>query len=102
MKIFKKSLRILLNKFIIILLLFIIWVGFLDKNNTLRTIKTLHEIKKLTQTREYYRKEIVKTLKEKESLMTDPKSLEKFARENYHMKKENEEIIFVEVEKQKK
>lgn len=102
MKVFKKIIRILLNKYILILLVFIILVGFLDKNNTLRTLKTLREIKKLEQTKSYYQNEIARTKKETNNLMTNQKSLEKFARENYHMKKDDEEIIFIEVREPEK
>ena len=95
----KKLLPLLSNKYIIILLLFTVWIGFFDRNNILRTLKTRNEIKRLSLDKEYYRKEIEKLKKNKEELKNNPKALEKIARENYHMKKDGEEIIFIETEK---
>jgi len=55
------------------------------------------EIKKLEKTQEFLKEEIAKD-KEIIEQLSDPKELEKFARENYYLKKKNEEIYLIEYE----
>lgn len=62
------------------------------------------EIKKLEQQKEFLETEIEKDREILEKL-SKPEELEKYARENYYMKKDNEEIFLIEYEdslKQKK
>lgn len=51
------------------------------------------QLKKLETEKEYFNQEITKTRKELEELTKNPATLEKFAREKYYMKKENEEVF---------
>jgi cell division protein FtsB len=53
------------------------------------------EYMKLKNEADYYEKEIEKARKEREELFTNSKTLEKFAREKYMMKKEEEELFIV-------
>ena len=55
------------------------------------------EIDKLEEEKEYYKQEIEKDNKELKSLSSD-KGVEKYGREHYKMKKENEEIYIIEYE----
>ena len=55
------------------------------------------EIKKLEQQKEFLKNEISKDKKGLKELST-PEELEKFAREKYYMKKDNEEIFLIEYE----
>jgi cell division protein FtsB len=66
---------------------------FFDQNNWISQWQYKNELEKLQKEKEYYTSQIEKTKKELEELTTNPKSLEKFAREKYLMKKENEEIF---------
>jgi len=91
-----------MNKYVIILLIFFTWICFLDKNNIIRTLRTRHEIKMLKKDKAYYIKQNELIRKEKDEVMSQSKKLEKFARENYHMKKDGEEIIFLEFTKKDK
>ena len=83
------------NKYLILLLLFIFWIVFLDENNLVSLNNQLNEniIKKeIIDSLEYGNWEIEDKLKR---LNNDQKELEKFARENFLMKKENEDIIII-------
>lgn len=51
------------------------------------------QLNKLETEKAYYMKEITKTSTELEELTKNPKTLEKFAREKYFMKKDNEEVF---------
>jgi len=50
---------------------------------------------KLKEEEAYYAKEIEKARKERDELFTSDKTLEKFAREKYFMKKDNEEVFIM-------
>ena len=52
-------------------------------------------LKKLEADKEYYVNGIEQNKKDMEELMSDPEHLEKYAREHYLMKKDNEEIFLV-------
>ena len=90
-----KVVRILSNKYVIILLLFVIWMIFFDENSLLNHWELDKEIDNLEKSNEYYQDQIEQDKKVIDNL-NDPDSLEKYAREEYKMKKENEEIFLIE------
>ncbi len=90
-----KVVRILSNKYVIILLLFVVWMIFFDENSLINHWELNREIDKLEKSNEYYRDQIEQDKKVIDNL-NDPDSLEKYAREEYKMKKENEEIFLIE------
>ncbi len=90
-----KVFRIVSNKYVIILVLFAIWMGFFDENSFINHRELDQEIDKLEDANEYYQEEIGTDQKVIDNL-NDPDSLEKYAREEYRMKKENEDIYIVE------
>ena len=81
----------------LVLTAFVIWMAFFDTNSLLIHMELRKEIKKLEKTQEFLKEEIAKDKKIIEQL-SDPKELEKFARENYYLKKKNEEIYLIEYE----
>ncbi len=87
--------RFVSNKYVIILVLFIIWMGFFDENSYLNHRELDQEIDKLENANDYYKKQIDADQKVIDNL-NDPDSLEKYAREEYKMKKENEDIFIIE------
>lgn len=91
-----KFLKTIGNPFVFIFLIFLVWIVFIDENSYLFHYKTLNpEIDKLETDKIYYQTEIKKD-KKKIKLLENPKTLDKFAREKYKMKKENEEIFIIE------
>jgi cell division protein FtsB len=81
------------NKYAYTLLFFIIWVCFIDQNNIMTAYSYNVELNKLEKEKEYFNEAIEKTSKELFDLTENPATLEKFARENYFMKKEDEEVF---------
>jgi cell division protein DivIC len=53
------------------------------------------ELKELQVSKAWYQKEISKESVEAEQLKTNPSTIEKYARENYLMKRDNEDIFIV-------
>ncbi len=90
-----KIFRIISNKYVLILLVFVVWMIFFDENSLVNHWELDREIDKLEKSNEYYREEIRNDKKVIDNL-NDPDSLEKYAREEYKMKKENEEIFLIE------
>jgi cell division protein DivIC len=90
-----KVFRIISNKYLIILVIFVVWMGFFDENSYLNHRELNQEIDKLEDANEYYKEQIEMDQKVIDNL-NDPDSLEKYAREEYKMKKENEEIYIIE------
>jgi cell division protein DivIC len=93
--------KILKNKYVIILLVFVVWVGFLDRNNMIATMQNKKKLQKLEEELEYYKKEIRETQKSLKNLRTNDRSFEKFARENFYLKRDGEEIFVVDEDKLK-
>ena len=90
-----KVFRVLSNRYVIILLLFVVWMFFFDENSLLNHWELGKEIETLEKSNEYYKDQIEQDKKVIDNL-NDPDSLEKYAREEYKMKKENEEIFLIE------
>lgn len=93
----KKWFKFFTNTYILVLTIFAIWMLFFDTNSLLIHRELQQEINKLEEQKEYLRKEIEKDKKQLNELK-DPKALEKYAREKYYMKKENEEVFLIEYE----
>jgi len=82
---------------VLILILFIIWMIFFDTNSYFIHNELDSDINALEDNAEFYQKEIDndKTFIKK---MEDSNEMEKFAREKYYLKKENEDIYIIEHE----
>ena len=85
-----KSLQIGVILFIIVMLF------FFSDSNVMKRIESDREIKSLNKQIEFYRKKTEADKAKLHELQSDKDNLEKFARENYLMKKENEEVFVIE------
>ena len=84
------------NKYSLTSLIFIIWLTFFDQNNLFLQFQNKLDLWDLQDEKEYYEVEISKTKSDLKELTTDMNSLERFAREKYLMKRDNEEVfVFV-------
>lgn len=92
-----KFLKPFKNVFLLILVVFIIWMLFFDANSYLIHHELNSDIDALETEKEYYQKEIEKDKKAIKKLSTED-GVEKFAREEYYMKRDNEEIFIIEYE----
>lgn len=91
-----KKIRIpdfLKNKYVIAVLALIVWLTFFDQNNFIVQYGYRQDLNKLEAERNYYLTQIDQNKKELFELNSDSAHLEKFARENYFMKKDNEDIF---------
>ena len=88
---------LLASSYFLVSMSFIIWMAFFDTNSLLIHRELQQEIDKLEEQRAFLKKEIEKDKKLLKEL-NDPKALEKYAREKYYMKKDNEEVFLIEYE----
>lgn len=86
---------IFLNKYLIVFTVFLVFVVFFDEHNLIDRFSTFQKIKNLEKEQQFYIDEIEATKKKKNELESNNQNLEKFAREQYLMKKPNEDIFII-------
>ncbi|MFV0237685.1 MAG: FtsB family cell division protein [Flavobacteriales bacterium] len=89
------------NKYVLIIGLFVVWMTFFDDASLLQHIRIDQEIERLEEDRNFYKNQLESVKTELKKVQDDPKSIEKIARERFYMKK-NHEDIFVIVEENSK
>ncbi len=77
---------------------FAIWMLFFDRNNVPLQIQKMQELNKLEKSEHLLSGQIMETRKELDQLKNNPAKLEKYAREKYLMKKENEDLYIVKID----
>ena len=91
-----KILKRFRNKYLISTLVFGFWLIFFDQFNLVDRYQSLHVMRQLQRDKAYYEKKIKEDSQQLKELKTNRENLEKFAREQYLMKKDNEDIfVFV-------
>ena len=90
--------QIFTSKYLITGIAFAVWMLFFDRNDLFLQIKRIRELHKLQESEELMTQRIENTQKELELLKTNPETLEKYAREKYLMKKDNEDLFIVTVD----
>ncbi len=91
----KKIFPILKNKYFIVSIAFLVFITFFDNDSFIERHKSIKKLKELERQKEFYRSEISKNEIRLVELQTDKNNLEKFAREEYLMKKPNEDIFVI-------
>jgi len=84
------------NKYLLTLLAFGVWMLFFDDRDLYVTcIKQRHELNDLRKSKQYYEGQIAITKKELDQLKVNAFTIEKYAREKYLMKRDNEDLFLV-------
>lgn len=89
--------KFLSNKYVWVLLSFVIWMVFLDNYSYYGHRVLDKQIQELEDNKEYYQQEINKD-KENIKKLKNPDQTEKYAREKYYMKKDSEDVYIIEFE----
>lgn len=84
-----------MNKYTVTLLIFGVWLAFLDHNSLIERYRLCSKINTLKQEKDYYQKKIEEDTRKTKELLGSRKKLEKFAREEYLMKRPNEDIFVI-------
>jgi cell division protein FtsB len=96
----KRLVDLLKNKFFLVTVVFVAWMIFLDKNDLYSQYTKHKQVVELQKQRDFLLKQTTQVTTDLDELTTNKQKLEKFAREKYLMKKDNEDV-FVIVHKKK-
>ena len=77
-------------------MVFAVWTLYFDQNDWISLNQRSNELKAVKNNIAYLNTEIERMNKEKNDLQTNPKMLEKYARENYRMKHTGEDVYVIE------
>lgn len=89
-------LRVLLNKYFLVTLVFAVWFAFFDTNTVGSIIRTRRQIRSQRQQIEFYQKEIASMDSKLEQLQSQKDTIETFAREEYLYSEPGETVYVVE------
>ena len=87
--------RAVRNKYLIALLVFLVWLFVFDRNSLIDRIRYTRTLKEMNDEKQYYLERIEVDSQRLNELKTDRENLEKFAREQYFMKKDNEDVYVI-------
>ncbi|MCE3281747.1 MAG: septum formation initiator family protein [Chitinophagaceae bacterium] len=96
MRILKGVIRILRNKYLVALSVFLLWVLFFDSRDIFTQLGKRAELNSLLESKRFYENEIALAKKQLADIQTSAAALEKIARERYKMKRPNEDLFLVE------
>ncbi len=83
------------NKYFIAAFAFVFWITVFDENNLLERRQLMKELNQLEKDKNYYQNKIEEDAARLTELQTNNENLEKFAREQYLMHKEDEDVFIV-------
>ena len=90
-------LKILGNRYVIVLAFFTVWMLFLDNTSYMEHRILNKQLNELEDNKKYYQDEIKKD-EENIKQLKNPDQIEKYAREKYYMKRDSEDIYIIEFE----
>lgn len=82
-------------KYILVLIIFLVFIIFLDNNNLIKLRKYRKELNTAKEQNEYYKQKIKEDSLEIQKLKRDKEQLELYARKTYFFKKDNETIFLI-------
>jgi len=81
------------NRYVAVLVLFILYISFFDAHDLISQMEIKMELREISEEIDYLNEHTESAKSQIEELTSDKEELEKFAREQYLMKRENEEIF---------
>jgi cell division protein DivIC len=79
------------NRYALTAVAFVLWVLFFDRNDFFTQMERARDLRSLEKSERYYTGQILDAKKELYQMSNNAAALEKFAREKYRMKKDNED-----------
>ena len=83
------------NRYVLTVTIFLVWLLIIDNNNLIERARKVHIRNGLEKEKEYYMQRIEDDRRKLKELKTSNDNLEKFAREQYHMKKPDEDLFII-------
>ena len=94
-EIYQRIPAFLRNKYALTLIIFFIWMLLVDQNSIIKQVKLRSELNRHREEKKDYVEKIQEVSEIKQALLNDSSKLEKFAREKYWMKKDDEDLYVV-------
>jgi len=91
----ERLLELIRNKYFLSVAAFIVWMLFFDKNDMISQYEYRSVVNKLQEEKDFYEKETAQVKKDLSELNSNLNTAEKFAREKYFMKKDNEDVFVI-------
>jgi cell division protein FtsB len=91
----KRLINLFKNKYFLVTAAFAVWMIFFDRNDLFSQYEYHQQVNKLEQARDFYQKETAKVHQDLDELNSNKQKLEKFAREKYLMKRDNEDVFVI-------
>lgn len=85
----------LTNKYLLTGVFFVIWMLFFDPKDILSNIERRDKLNELQNSEQHFKTLIKESNQELDLLKNNAQSIEKYAREKYMMKKDNEDLFIV-------
>src|SRR5690348_4328007 len=89
------------NKYLLTGVFFVVWMLFFDPKDILSGIERRSKLNELQTSEQHLKQLISDSRQELQLLKNNAASIEKYAREKYMMKKDNEDLFIVETSKKK-
>lgn len=91
----KNIIRLFRNKYILALTVFVVLMLFIDRNDIFNQFERKKQLNELLTNKKYYQQQIEQTKKNLADLQNNAAALEKYAREKYLLKRDNEDVFVV-------
>ena len=85
----------LFNKYLFTLTGFVVWMLFFDKNDFFSQMERRRNLQEIEKNKTYFAEKIAESKKFSQDIQSNAATIEKFAREKYRMKRENEDLFIV-------
>ena len=95
MRFFSHIPSFLYNKFLLATIAFTVWMLFFDKNDFFGQMDRKKERKDLQESKQYFVEQIAAERHFSDELKNNPAAIEKFAREQYKMKRDGEDLFLI-------
>ncbi len=83
------------NKYLLTGVFFVIWLFFFDPKDILSGVERINKLNELQTSEQHLKELITESHEELDLLKNNARSIEKYAREKYMMKKDNEDLFIV-------
>ncbi|MCA1741754.1 MAG: hypothetical protein LC630_04680 [Bacteroidales bacterium] len=83
------------NRYVITVIVFLVWIILLDPNNLISRAREIRTRNRLEREKEYYTGRIEEDRRKLNELRTSNENLEKYAREQYRMKRPDEDLFII-------
>jgi cell division protein FtsB len=95
MKLLSQTLKFLRNKFFLATTCFVLWMLFFDRIDLFSQLEKRGELREMKESKAYFQKQIAENQKFSKDLQFNASAIEKYAREKYLMKRDNEDLFII-------